>query len=83
MLEKIDGHKFDKGKKDIENAKNVPEKADLCIVFISADSGEKCIDLEMSHGDRYDLNSWHSGNELVNIVLEKNENVIVSNYSSY
>ena len=75
--ETIDGHEFDIGKEDIENAKIVAEKADLCIVFISADSGERYIDLEMSHGDRYDLNAWHSGNELVNAVLEKNENVIV------
>ena len=65
------------GKEDIEKAKEVAGEADLCIVFISADSGEQYIDLEKSVGDRYDLKAWHSGDELVEAVLEKNENVIV------
>ena len=42
-----------------------------------ADSGERYIDLEKSKGDRYDLDAWHSGNDLVNAVLEVNQNVIV------
>ena len=65
------------GKEDIDKAKEVAGEADLCIVFISADSGEQYIDLEKSVGDRYDLKAWHSGDELVEAVLEKNENVIV------
>ena len=65
------------GKENIEKAKEVAGEADLCIVFISADSGEQYIDLEKSVGDRYDLKAWHSGDELVEAVLEKNENVIV------
>ena len=46
-------------------------------MFINADSGERYIELETSHGDRYDLDAWHSGNELVEAVVEKNSNVIV------
>ena len=65
------------GLEDIEKAKEVAAQADLCIVFINADSGEFYISLEESVGDRYDLNAWHSGNELVNATLEVNENVIV------
>ena len=58
------------GKDDIENAKIIADQADLSIVFINADSGEQYINLEKSVGDRYDLNAWHSGDELVNAVLE-------------
>ena len=65
------------GKEDIEKAKEVAKQADLCIVFISADSGEQYIELEKSVGDRYDLEAWHQGNDLVNAVLEVNQNVIV------
>ena len=75
--ETIDGHTLDVGKEDIEKAKEVAEKADLCIVFINADSGEYYISLERSIGDRYNLDAWHSGNELINAVLEKNKEVIV------
>jgi beta-glucosidase len=46
-------------------------------VFINADSGEEYIDLEKSKGDRYDLNAWHSGNELVEAVLDQNKSVVV------
>ena len=42
-----------------------------------ADSGEQYIALEESVGDRYDLNAWHSGNELIEAVLDVNQNVIV------
>ena len=73
----IDNHVFTVGKEDIETAKQIAEEADLCIVFINADSGERYIELETSHGDRYDLDAWHSGNELVEAVVEKNSNVIV------
>jgi beta-glucosidase len=58
------------GKDDIENAKIIADQADLSIVFINADSGEQYINLEKSVGDRYDLNAWHSGNDLVNAVLD-------------
>ena len=73
----IEGHEIDVGKEDIEGAKLLAEDADLCIVFINADSGEEYIDLEKSKGDRYDLNAWHSGNELVEAVLDQNKSVVV------
>ena len=39
-----------------------------------ADSGEQYIKLEESVGDRYDMDAWHSGNDLVNaIVAKKNQ----------
>ena len=58
------------GEDNIENAKKTAEQADLSIIFINADSGEQYINLERSVGDRYDLNAWHSGNELIQAVLE-------------
>ena len=73
----IENRKFVVGKEDILGAKEVAKKADICIIFLNADSGEDFIHLEKSIGDRYDLNAWHSGNELVNAVLEINSNVIV------
>ena len=75
--EKINNYNFIVGKEDITGAKDVAKQADLCIIFINADSGEDYIRLEKSIGDRYDLNAWHSGNELVESVLEVNPNVIV------
>ena len=75
--ETIDGHEIEVGKEDIEGAKMIAEEADLCIVFINADSGEEYIDLERSKGDRYDLDAWHSGNELVEAVLDLNKSVII------
>ena len=75
--ETIEGHKIEVGKEDIETAKKIAAKANICIIFISADSGEQYINLEKSIGDRYDLDAWHSGNELIEAVSEKNKNVIV------
>ena len=73
----ISNHTIDVGKENIYKAKEIAKDADICIVFLSADSGEQYISLEPSVGDRYDLNAWHSGNELVEAVLEVNDNVIV------
>jgi beta-glucosidase len=36
-----------------------------------ADSGEQYIELEESVGDRYDMNAWHNGNELVKAIVDK------------
>ena len=76
-VEYIENIKVDVGKEDISGAKKAAKEADICIIFINADSGEDYIKLEKSIGDRYDLNAWHSGNELVEAVLEENNNVIV------
>ena len=75
--ETIEGHAIKVGKEDIESAKTIAEKADICIIFLSADSGEQYIDLEKSIGDRYDLDAWHSGNDLIDAVSQKNKNIIV------
>ena len=79
--ETIDNITIFVGEDDIENAKKTAEQADLSIIFINADSGEQYINLERSVGDRYDLNAWHSGNELIQAVLETykdtNKGVIV------
>ena len=75
--ETIEGHAIKVGKEDIKNATIIAEKADICIIFISADSGEQYIDLEKSIGDRYDLDAWHSGNDLIDAVSQKNKNIIV------
>ena len=45
------------------------ESIDLFIVFIMADSGEQYIELETSVGDRYDMDAWHNGNELVTKIV--------------
>ena len=75
--EEVEGRSIPVGKDDIENAKTIAQQADLAIVFINSDSGEQYINLEKSVGDRYDLNAWHLGNELIDAVLEVNPNVIV------
>ena len=79
--ETIDNITIFVGEDDIENAKKTAEQADLSIIFVNADSGEQYINLERSVGDRYDLNAWHSGNELIQAVLETykdtNKGVIV------
>ena len=76
-VEYIENRKIVVGKEDISGAKEVAKKAEICIVFINADSGEDYIKLEKSLGDRLDLDAWHSGNELIEAVLEINKNVIV------
>ena len=73
----VDGKNITVGKEDIQKAMDAAKLADLCIVFINADSGEQYISLEKSIGDRHDLDAWHSGNDLVNAVLESNKPVIV------
>jgi len=73
----IDGKNITVGKENIEKAKEVAGQADLIIVFVNADSGEQYITLETSIGDRHDLDAWHSGNDLVNAILELNKPVIV------
>ena len=73
----VDGKNITVGKEDIQKARDAAVLADLCIVFINADSGEQYISLEKSIGDRHDLDAWHSGNDLVNAVLESNKPVIV------
>ena len=78
-LEYIDD---DKGvhKSAVENfdiAQDVARNADVAIVFVKADSGEEFGVVENSIGDRSDLDVWHGGNTLVELVTRVNKNVIV------
>jgi beta-glucosidase len=62
------------GEEDIDEAKNLADaNADikLFIIFLMADSGEQYIELEKSVGDRYDMDAWHNGNELVTAIADK------------
>ena len=61
------------GIEDIDGVNNLLAQntdIDLCLIFIMADSGEELLYLERSHGDRYDMNAWHNGNELVKNVTQ-------------
>ena len=65
------------GIEDIETAKKISNESDISIIFINSDSGEDYITLEDSLGDRYHLNAWHNGNELVENITEITNNIIV------
>ena len=68
--EVVDERNIFVGSDDINKAKEIANQADLSIIFINADSGEQYINLEKSVGDRYDLNAWHSGDKLVNAIVD-------------
>ncbi|KAI5854414.1 beta-glucosidase-related glycosidase [Tricharina praecox] len=48
-----------------------------CLVFISADAGERYITVDGNEGDRNSLYAWHSGDELVTAVADACPNTIV------
>lgn len=58
------------------------QKADIAIVFITADSGEEYITVEGHAGDRKDLLAWHNGEALVKAVAGANKNTIVVIHST-
>jgi beta-glucosidase len=65
---------FTVGVENIDEAKTLADNnsdINLFIVFIMADSGEQYITLETSVGDRYNMDAWHKGNDLVNAIIEK------------
>jgi beta-glucosidase len=62
------------GKENITEAQQLADDnpdIKLFIIFLMADSGEQYIELEKSVGDRYDMDAWHNGNELVNAIAAK------------
>ena len=65
------------GIEDIEKAKEIAHESNLSIIFLNSDSGEDYIKLEDSLGDRYHLDAWHKGNELVENITEITNNIIV------
>ena len=61
------------GEEDITGINNLLAQntdIDLCLIFIMANSGEELLYLERSHGDRYDMDAWHNGNQLVKNVTQ-------------
>ena len=59
------------GEEDITGINNLLAQntdIDLCLIFIMANSGEELLYLERSHGDRYNMDAWHDGNNLVKTV---------------
>jgi beta-glucosidase len=71
-LEKV--NVFTVGKENISEAEALADAnsdINLFIIFIMADSGEEYISLEKSVGDRYDMDAWHDGNDLVNAIVAK------------
>jgi beta-glucosidase len=63
---------FNVANEQLTEAETVASNADidLFIVFIMADSGEQYIELEKSVGDRYDMDAWHDGNNLVQKIID-------------
>ena len=49
----------------------------ICLVFVSADSGEGYISVGDNLGDRADLNLWHGGDELILAVAHRCPNTVV------
>ena len=62
---------------DVSYGVNLALTVDGAIVFVKANSGEELDVVEKSKGDRLDLDVWHSGNMLVDIIAQVNPNVIV------
>ncbi|KAJ7908199.1 glycoside hydrolase superfamily [Mycena leptocephala] len=50
---------------NIAQVSAVASRADTCLVFVNADSGEGYITVEGNAGDRNDLNFWHGGEALI------------------
>ena len=64
------------GKENITEAEKLADDntdINLFIIFLMADSGEQYIELEKSVGDRYDMDAWHNGNELVKAIIDKKQ----------
>ncbi|RCI05115.1 hypothetical protein CU098_012427 [Rhizopus stolonifer] len=63
--------------KDITTASQIASEADIAIVFVSANSGEEFITVEGHKGDRFHLNLWNAGDDLIKAVADVNKNTIV------
>lgn len=55
----------------------VARRSDVCLVFVSADSGEGYITFDGNMGDRNDLELFYNGTALVQTVASQCDNVIV------
>ncbi|KAL8292699.1 hypothetical protein RQP46_001311 [Phenoliferia psychrophenolica] len=55
----------------------VARQADICLVFVNADSGEGYITVDGNAGDRNNLTLWHSGDDLIKNVTSECSNTVV------
>lgn len=62
---------------DYDQVTSVASASDVCLVFVSADSGEGYITVEGNAGDRNDLALWHSGDTLISKTADVCNNTIV------
>jgi beta-glucosidase len=56
---------------------NVAKYADVCLLFVNADSGEGYLHPEDNYGDRNDLLLWHGGDTLITNAAAVCSNTIV------
>jgi len=62
---------------DLKRAQDSAEAADYALVFANSNSGEDYITVEGNEGDRNNMSLWHSGDDLIRAVADKNPNTIV------
>ncbi|KAI9316649.1 beta-glucosidase [Dichotomocladium elegans] len=62
---------------DLATAAYVAKRANVAIVFSSADSGENYITVDDNPGDRKNLSLWNNGDALIQAVADANANTIV------
>ncbi|KAK4703614.1 beta-glucosidase, partial [Phenoliferia sp. Uapishka_3] len=58
-------------------AQAVARQADICLVFVNADSGEGYITVDTNAGDRNNLTLWHEGDALIANVTSQCDNTVV------
>ncbi|KAF8522644.1 glycoside hydrolase superfamily [Hysterangium stoloniferum] len=56
---------------------SVSSQADVCLVFVNADSGEGYITVDGNAGDRNNLTLWHGGEDLISTTTSACSNTIV------
>ena len=77
-IELVPYAKLDKEEnEDIETSKKIAETCDLVLIFVHSISGEGCLRIANSYGDRSDLDVLHNGNKLIEEISQINQNVIV------
>ncbi|KAF8465104.1 glycoside hydrolase superfamily [Kalaharituber pfeilii] len=52
-------------------------KDSVCLVFVTADSGEAYVTAEGNIGDRTDMNLWHGGDNMILAVADRCPNTVV------
>jgi len=62
---------------DVQRAQDSAAAAEYAIVFANSNSGEDYITVEGNEGDRNNMSLWHSGDDLIRAVADKNAKTIV------